>query len=141
MSDIAIPAYFWTMAQTVCGEARNQDFLTQIGVASVIVNRTKKPGWWGTNLQEVCLKPLQFSCWNHNDPNRDVILKLGLSDKVFRTAYAACMVALNGIILPGKAESDPTGGATHYHDTSIPKPAAFAGLTRTVQLGQIIFYA
>ncbi len=134
------PEHLTTMAQTVSGEARGQDFYTQVGVASVIMNRVRKPSWWGIDIQTVCRKPYQFSCWNKNDPNRAIILKLGLDDKVFRTAYAACLIAINNIRLPGKYESDPTFGATHYHDTSITKPPAFEGLTKVVQLGKIIFY-
>ena len=48
-------------AKTLYGEARGEGLKGIEAVACVIVNRLKKPCWWGHTIQEVCLKPAQFS--------------------------------------------------------------------------------
>ncbi|MBM4288219.1 MAG: cell wall hydrolase [Deltaproteobacteria bacterium] len=46
------------------GEARGEPSQTLQGIGHAIINRALKPGWWGRSLEEVILKPWQFSCFN-----------------------------------------------------------------------------
>ena len=59
------------LAQTIWGEAREEDEEGMEAVASVIINRADYPPkgklWWGHTVEEVCKKPYQFSFylkWN-----------------------------------------------------------------------------
>lgn len=59
-------------------------------VASVILNRYKSGKWFaGNTIAETCQfcvkgsKYHQFSCWNEDDPNFDLINRISESDKVF----------------------------------------------------------
>ncbi len=82
-------------------------------VACVILNRARKGGWWGADISSVCLKPMQFSCWNAADPNLPKLRAVGREDEGF---FAASVVALLAV---GGALADITGGATHYHARGI----------------------
>lgn len=58
---------------TVYGEARGEKVEGQIAVANVIKNRCVN----GKTYRDICLAPYQFSCWNKNDPNRNMLLEIG----------------------------------------------------------------
>ena len=94
------------MARTVWGEARGEPAIGKIAVAAVILNRARRPGWWGRTVSEVCLAKYQFTCWLPADPNRERMLAVNLSDRALLDCVAACLDALRGI--------DPTDGACHY---------------------------
>jgi len=57
------------MGLTIYGEARGEPDEGKIAVGSVILERVDKKSWMGKSIQEVCLKPYQFSCYLPNDPN------------------------------------------------------------------------
>lgn len=97
------------LARTVFGEARGETRLGRIAVAHVILNRAAQGGWWGDTVITVCLKPMQFSCWNDSDPNRVLLLEADFENAIYRECYEAALIAYNG------NEADPTGGACHYH--------------------------
>lgn len=101
------------MAGTLWGEARNQGDDGMIAVGHVILNRVKANSWYGNNIQEVCLKPWQFSCWNDNDPNKEKILQLDQSDDSYCKAVTISCYLLDNKIY------DTTYGSTHYHTKSI----------------------
>lgn len=106
MSDIDV------MARTVYGEARNQSFMGQVAVAYVISNRAFQRN---KSITEVCLQPLQFSCWNKNDPNRKIIEFIGLDKTEFQIAYGiSCLVVTRQL-------TNPVDGANHYHTIEAPK--------------------
>jgi hypothetical protein len=73
------------MARTLWGEARGENEVGMSAVASVIMNRVSKGGWWGDSIDKVCLKKFQFSCWNQNDPNASKLLSLNGVDPIFPT--------------------------------------------------------
>lgn len=128
------------MARTLWGEARSEGVKGIEAVAHVILNRVaiadRNGGryWWGHDVTTVCQRPYQFSCWNHDDPNRARIIKLDISDIHFATAMRIARRAVYGQL--GK---DPTGGATHYHTLDI-MPAWAQGETPTVIIGRHTFY-
>lgn len=121
-------------ARTNMGEARGEAFQAAVGQAWVVKNRADHPGWWGRDIESVCLKAAQFSCWDLGDPNRSVIISAQRRDPAYQRALGIVLL-VNTRDLP-----DPTMGATHYHDTSIGKPLSWGDLEETVQLGRLVFY-
>jgi spore germination cell wall hydrolase CwlJ-like protein len=127
------------LARTIYGEARGENIAGKEAIACVIINRVKKAKennnnfWWGNSVDEVCLKPWQFSCWNKNDPNRDKILKISKKDPVFKSCYRIARRGVCGLL------KDKTGGATHYHTKNInPKWSLYK--VPSAQIGNHFFY-
>lgn len=123
------------LARTLVGEARGEGLSGMEAVACVVMNRARKPGWWGRDVKGVCLKKWQFSCWNENDPNRRIILNLTDQFSIYRDARKIAERAINGEM------KDFTLGATHYFVKSMPKPPAWSkGLKPCFVLGNHAFY-
>ncbi len=102
------------------------------GVLHVIRNRARKPSWWGRGgYADVVLKPMQFSSFNPSDPN--AVKFPGIDDKMFPV-----ILQLTENVMQGQDE-DLTGGATHYHDSSVI-PSWAAEMTKTAQIGPFTFY-
>lgn len=102
------------MAKTLWGEARGENQLGRIAVASVIMNRVAAPNYPNT-VKEVCIQRApgsaygQFSAWNPGDPNRAKMMALTIDNNgVYRE-----LVDLARDVIAG-AYDDPTGGALHY---------------------------
>ncbi|MCD5970788.1 cell wall hydrolase [Pseudomonas quasicaspiana] len=131
------------LARTLWGEARGEGLNGQIAVAWTIRNRVDmdlnndgKPDWWGEGYSGVCLKPFQFSCWNKNDPNYPFLS--GAKAIPFRELAQARIAA--DLVIDGK-QPDPTGGATHYYATTMPKAPAWAAMAKqTMKQGHHIFF-
>lgn len=117
-------------ALTIYGEARGDTQEGRAAVAHTILNRCKARKWWGKDvsgvaedhsISAVCLKPMQFSCWNKSDPNFDKLIHmeqlgwLNMSDKAFRSCLKALLDAVDAFV------SDHTQGSTHYLTTSLHK--------------------
>jgi len=107
------------LALVIYGEARGESYGGKVGVASVILNRLKKGGWFGKTIKDVILKPFQFSCFNDNDPNRIKLLAIAQNwelfykkDKALRECYdiASKFLDPNDISML----KDNVSGATHY---------------------------
>lgn len=102
-----------TLARTIFGEARGEPYIGKVAVANVIINRaaigTGHPHFGDGTIASACLVPWQFSCWNANDPNREVILAATDSDPI----YADCLdIATTAC---AKQLDDVTGKATFYY--------------------------
>ncbi len=107
------------LARTVWGEARGETLAGQIAVAHTIMNRVLAPGWWGTSVRTVCLKPHQFSCWNYNDPNYPYVCgRKTISIKELDPLMDVAQSAISGVT------DDPTRGANHYYSTLVFKDGA-----------------
>ena len=63
---------YFVFTGAIWGEMRGGTREAQENVAQVILNR--KAAQPSLTIAEICLAPLQFSCWNENDPNRPKIL-------------------------------------------------------------------
>lgn len=120
-------------AKTLYGEARGEGLKGLEAVASVIINRVKKPCWWGRTIQEVCLKPAQFSCWNKDDPNRQVLNSDLSADPIFDVCKRIAVRAIKGLL------PDMTKGSTHYHTLSV-HPKWASALVPNAQIGNHLFY-
>lgn len=102
------------LARTIYGESEPNNVQEATAIAAVIMNRVGNPRWKAHTAAEICLQPLQFSCWNSNDPNRARIMKA--SDGWFDACNS---IAKNAIEYKSV---DPTFGATHYYLDRIPVP-------------------
>jgi N-acetylmuramoyl-L-alanine amidase len=124
-----------TMARTLWGEARGEPPEGRVGIANVIANRALfvPPGRFGGDVEAVCLKNAQFSCWNADDPNRQKLLAISTTDP----AFAACL-DLATLVVDGRL-ADNTFGSSHYHEISI-KPDWAVGHFPVVRLGRHDFY-
>jgi spore germination cell wall hydrolase CwlJ-like protein len=132
-ADLSTELSIYTLARTIYGEARGEGPAGMRAVAAVIMNRVRAPGWWGGDIESVCRKKMQFSCWNENDFNRPIIEAADESDPVFATALRIARRAAASVL------DDPTGGATHYHAAGI-SPAWARGQKPTAVIGHHIFY-
>ncbi|KQV21117.1 hydrolase [Pseudomonas sp. Root329] len=131
------------LARTLWGEARGESLAGQIAVAWTIRNRVEmdlhkdgKSDWWGEGYAGVCQAKYQFSCWNRNDPNYAYLS--GAKPIPFRE-FAQAQIAADQV-LAGKLP-DPTGGATHYYATTMPKAPDWAAKAKqTLKLGNHVFF-
>lgn len=126
-------------AKTVFGEARGEKLSGMEAVANVILNRVKHAQrigsyWWGKTIEEVCLKPFQFSCWNKNDANFALLQQDLKDNKVYKICERIAKRALAGFL------PDNTKGATHYHADSI-NPSWARCAVPCAQIGRHVFYA
>jgi spore germination cell wall hydrolase CwlJ-like protein len=99
------------LAATLVGEARGEPIEGQVGVANVILNRARASN---VSIKEICLAPEQFSCWNHQDSNfnlvRDIVSTLENGDEIQDPMIRQC------IAIAREAENflDNTKGARNY---------------------------
>jgi spore germination cell wall hydrolase CwlJ-like protein len=118
---------------TIYMEASGEGFEGILGVAYVIVNRWKS-GRFGKTIAAVCLKPLQFSCWNTTDSNRLRVALLPDDDSLLDQCGKAYGDAMSGAV------PDPTDGAMYYFADSIPTPHWIDALSMTCKIGHQSFY-
>jgi hypothetical protein len=79
---------------------------------------------------------VQFSCWSKHDLNFSFLS--GAKPIPFHE-FAQAQIAADKV-MAGKVP-DPTGGATHYYATTMPKPPAWMkGAKETLRLGHHVFY-
>ena len=131
------------MARTIYGESRGEYYQQQgglsalISIGNVIVNRIRhKKKWYGNNVQEVCKKPYQFSCWNCKDPNYAIInsIKQG-DDKIFDVCLEVAENILNG------NWPDLTKGSVNYHSKRMNHLPQWAiGRKPKIEICNHVFY-
>jgi spore germination cell wall hydrolase CwlJ-like protein len=123
------------LARTIWGEARSTGKAGMTHVASVVLNRVARAGWWGMDVITVCLKAYQFSCWNVGDPNRAKLEAVTVADGEFRIASAIAWSAINGQL------PDATGGADSFFALTLtPWPKWTIGATHTFSDGWHTFW-
>ena len=125
-----------TLARTLWGEARGEPPAGQRAVAAVVLKRAGHPRvhWWGSDVAGVCRRPMQFSCWNEDDPNRVKLLALSADNAPFRQCLQVARAAA-----AGQLGAECAMGATHYHTRSIlPKWAR--GKRPCAEIGNHVFY-
>jgi hypothetical protein len=98
-----------TLARTLWGEARGDDEEGMQAVASVVLNRLKRPQRFQPTVARVCRARKQFSCWNEGDPNLPKLKGLDNRNAAFTIALDVARRAIRGQL------PDNTSGADHYH--------------------------
>jgi N-acetylmuramoyl-L-alanine amidase len=126
-----------TLAKTVWGEARGEDWPGQIQIAQVVINRLKSGKWFGgRSVTEVCRRPFQFSCWNADDPNRPLLARLTLDDPAYQRGMCAALHVIQGL-----APRTQMGAAvTHYYRDGMPVPDWAQGRPRAFAIGHHNFF-
>jgi hypothetical protein len=131
---------------TLYGEARGEPIEGMVAVGGVIRNRMQDAkARWGKTYRDVCLKRLQFSCWNPDDadPNFQRVLKAatGLMASPVVTDPALEQCSWTAIGISRGALADNTKGANHYHVGSMqPRPSWAQGFAPLAQRGAHVFY-
>lgn len=124
------------LARTLYGEARGElqryGMIPLIAIAYVVVNRYRKG--FAKTIHDVCLAPMQFSCWNNNDPNCQKIKLVNEKNSVFCKCREIAASVLD------EKWPDITNGCDHYHHYSI-KPYWAAYLQPMRIYGSHCFYA
>lgn len=121
-------------ARTVWMEARGEGHEGMLAVAWVIANRHRS-GHFGATLAQVCLAPLQFSCWNTSDPNRKTMAGVDYADPLLSNCRAVVQQAND------QAGSDPTSGATYYCTQAIVANVPWAKhFKQTAHIGSQVFF-
>lgn len=92
------------LIRTVAGEARGERDPFRTAVVHVVRNRVIARG---SNAATECLRPWQFSCWNLNDPNRQVIERMRPGEKLYEE--------LAVLVARAWREPDTTKGSRHYY--------------------------
>lgn len=87
------------LARIISAEARGEDYLGQVAVGAVILNRIEHPSFPDT-LSGVIYQKGAFSCLNDGQ----------FYEPVSDSAYSAARDAINGL--------DPSGGAIYYYNPS-----------------------
>jgi N-acetylmuramoyl-L-alanine amidase len=127
-------------ARTLYGEARGE--IKKYGpkaleaIGHVILNRFLEKSWYGKTIEEVCLKPFQFSCWNCEDPNYPLLTQHKILDGIFLKCERIAHFFIEQIDLK---RDDFTKGANHYHHRLI-KPDWSKGKVPTFSIGNHVFY-
>ena len=126
-----------TLARTIWGEARGESMQGRIAVAWVVLNRANDAQQrFDRTVEKVCTAPKQFSCWNANDPNLAKLKAVTDTNLAFRECLDVASRAVSGKLPP-----DPTGGANHYHATSLtPLPKWAKNVAPTATIGSHVFY-
>lgn len=98
------------LACTIWGEARGEDLLGKLAIASVVMNRLKRKGLGPEGIARVVLQKKHFSCWNEDDPNAEKMVHpiMHSTAVVWDACATIAALALAGLTV------DPTRGATHY---------------------------
>ncbi|MGK9200482.1 PLxRFG domain-containing protein [Sinorhizobium meliloti] len=124
---IDMPERDWNdMVNTVIAEAAGEGDEGMLAVASVIKNRA---GVRGKSPGEIVREPDQFTGYAKPGPGA---LKAMQDPETRKRAESAIMRAFAG-------GEDPTGGADHYHATSV-NPDWAGKMPQTAKVGQHLFY-
>lgn len=133
------------LARTIWMEARGEgkrtvtwddDYRAMVLVGGVIMERVRKPGWWGKTLKEVAVNPSQFSCWRQEDPNVAAGMFVTFSDSSYCMAYGIAV----GLITETIDYRVITSGATHYHAKEV-HPLWADTLAHVATVGNHLAYA
>ena len=124
-------ARIYLLALCIWREARGEPMEGKVAVACVIANRAARPRWWGKSIEDVILKPKQFSSFNADDANSVAFPRP--EDKSWLACVEAAVKVLRG------ETADVTGGADHYK-TIASKPAWAADKLPVVVIGNHEFF-
>lgn len=120
------------LALVVWREARGETPEAQFAVACSILNRVKRPSWWGHDLLGVLGKKWQYS--SMAAPNDPQLILWPQIDGSWCEALSIARAALN------ESEPNPVPGADSYYDDSISAPAWTKAARFVQKIGRLNFY-
>lgn len=120
------------LALTIWREARGEPRAAKVALACSVMNRVRRPCWWGTDVVSVIEKRWQFS--SLTDPRDPQLVRWPPYDGTFRECLEVASLALAGLL------ANPVPGADSYHDTSIAPPSWTAKARGCGQVGRLVFY-
>ena len=112
------------VVETIALESSGDSFEAQVMVAQTILTRAKE---WNMTLEEVCLQPYQFSCWNEGIRQK-MKKRTARELTIARKAFKQAQISTNS--LPA---------VTHYHNSDIT-PYWASSMEFVCQIGKLIFY-
>lgn len=114
-------------------EARGESVDAREAVGQVVMNRVRKPGWWGKDVMSVVFKRWQFS--SVTDPKDQQLTKWPeSSDKQWGECLDIASRCVNNQI------GNIVQGGDSYYDTSIPAPYWAKQEQFVCQIGKLRFY-
>lgn len=116
------------LAVAVYHEARGEELIGQIGVASVLIQRARVPGRWGNTVCEVMVN-VQFSFMTTENDFPPIT-----EQQAWLTAVAVANLMIRRGPIPELAYGD------HYHTVRV-SPGWSNRITKIRQIGDHIFYA
>jgi cell wall hydrolase len=105
---------------TIYGEARGESIEGQIAVGCVIRNRVLQSSK-NEIYRDICLAPKQFSCWNKDDPNYQILISLAekMMSPIPDNSPIIRQISWIAVGIMNKAIVDVTGGSTHYMTSTL----------------------
>jgi N-acetylmuramoyl-L-alanine amidase len=119
---------------TIRMEAGGEPMEGKIGVAEVIRNRIEQKVHSDGTVVGTILRPMQFSCWNENNPSRVIAALSDTSDPT----VLDCNLAWHHAML---RRTNLTNGALFYFNPELAKPKWASQYHRTAHIGRHEFYA
>lgn len=116
---------------TIYYEARGEPIRNMVAVSFITLNRVKKRN---KSVVKIVKEKGQYTYLKRKDLTPKELQAWALSKEI--ATYMLNLYNRPEIY----AELDFTHGATMYHDTSIPKPTNWKGVTRTLSAGKHVFY-
>ena len=136
---------------TIWGEARGSTPVLRRAIASVIANRVKaQQPRWGLTPADVCLKPMQFSCWTPKGGVQNYAAVIKEAEKAAQDplawSKAAMFDTMYGDPIVAGTFKDTVHGATMYYSPAamVPKtrvPAWARGLEPVADISGTLFFA
>ena len=105
------------MARLMLGETEGETKQEKTLIGYAVMNRVKQQTWYGKTINEVILKPAQYSCFNKGNPN---LKKMQDPMRYARKEFLECLDVAKGVI-DGTYE-DKTQGADHFYNPKLCKP-------------------
>ena len=133
------------LALTLYGETRGEPIEGQIAVGCVIRNRaTDAAKRWGTTVRDVCLQPMQFSCWQEKGGAANYATLVEAAQKLAQKQAVSSVMEQCSWVSLGLSRGailDTVKGANHYHTVSmVPRPKWAQTQTPVQQRGAHLFY-
>ena len=116
---------------TILQEAEGEPFDGKIAVGEVIRRRMKQKFWSDGTVEGTVLRPLQFSGWNGNAPNRLRTVRADDTDPVVQDCIRAWEKSTTSTLVPG---------ATHYFSVLMADPYWAKTFRFVGQIGKHRFY-
>lgn len=133
MNDMQTASDLTFLALCVWREARGEPRTGKLAVAFSVMNRVRRPAWWGHTVLEVVFKKWQYS--SLTDPKDVQLTKWPTS---YDQSWIECLDVAKAAMF--NTEMNPVPGADSYYDLSIPPPRWADPAKFVAQLGRIRFY-